>query len=195
MMDNPPMKGTAKSVPQVKGPPAKFAAMAKKLRAGTEKAKPGTVMSWQVSNAFPAEVLAGKLLLASGDLKQQKWTQLKCDRTGLANLGRINGVNEIKQGKDWVFVKTVVRAEKNSLKKFEIASSDGVKVYLNGRILFEASDTFRSRDYRFLGTIGFYDAIYLPLKKGENDIQIAVTEKFGGWAIRARFADMTGISF
>jgi hypothetical protein len=194
-MDNPPMKGRAKSVPPLKGPPAKFAALAKKLRAGTETAKPGTVMSWQVSNAFPSEALAGKHRLANADLKQQQWSQLKCDRTGLANLGRVNGVKDIKQGKNCVLAKTVVRAERDSLKKFEIAFSDGVKVYLNGQIFFEADDTFRARDYRFLGTMGYYDAVYLPLKKGENDIRIAVTEKMGGWGLKARFADMTGLIF
>jgi hypothetical protein len=195
MMDNPPMKGKAKSVPQLKGPAAKFAATAKKLRAGTEKAKTGTVMSWQVSNAFPSEVLAGKHRLTHVDLEQHQWTQLKCDYTGLANLGRINGLKDIKQGKNCVFAKTVLTAETDTLKKFEIAFSDAIKVYLNGQILFEANDMFRSRDYRFLGTIGYFDAVYLPLKKGENDILVAVTERFGGWGLRARFADMTGIIF
>lgn len=194
-MDKPPMKGKAKTVPQLKGPAAAFAATAKKLRAGTVKAKTGTVMSWHVSNAFPSEELAGKDRLTKADLEQHKWTQLKCDSTGLANLGRINGVKDIKQGKNCVFVKTIVSAKKDTLKKLEIAFSDAVKVYLNGQILFEANDIFRSRDDRFLGTIGYFDAVYLPLKKGKNDIRIAVTEKMGGWGLRARFADMNGITF
>jgi len=194
-MDNPPMKGKAKSAPQLKGPAAAFAATAKKLRAGTEKAKTGTVMSWHVSNAFPSEELAGKDHLTNADLEQHKWTQLKCDSTGLANLARVNGVKDIKQGKNSVFVKTIVSAKKDTLKKLEIAFSDAVKVYLNDQILFEANDIFRSRDYRFLGTIGYFDAVYLPLKKGKNDIQIAVTERMGGWGLKARFADMAGITF
>jgi len=158
-MDNPPMKGKAKSAPQLKGPAAAFAATAKKLRAGTVKAETGTMMSWHVSNAFPSEELAGKDRLTKADLEQHKWTQLKCDSTGLANLGRINGVKDIKQGKNCVFVKTIVSAKKDTLKKLEIAFSDAVKVYLNGQILFEANDIFRSRDDRFLGTIGYFDAV------------------------------------
>ena len=194
-IDNPPMKGKAQSAPQLKGPAAAFAATAKKLRAGTEKAKTGTMMSWHVSNAFPSEELVGKDRLTKADLEQHKWTQLKCDSTWLANLGRINGVKDIKQGKNCVFVKTIVSAKKDTLKKLEIAFSDAVKVYLNGQILFEANDIFRSRDDRFLGTIGYFDAVYLPLKKGKNDIRIAVTEKMGGWGLRARFGDMNGITF
>ena len=194
-MDNPPMKSKAKSVPQLKGQAATFAATAKKIRAGTEKAKSGTVMSWHVSNAFPAERLAGKYHLTNANLGQHQWTQLKCDRTGLANLARINGIKEIKQGRNCVFAKTVVGAEKDILKKLELAFSDAVKVYLNGQILFEANDMYRSRDYRFLGTSGYFDAVYLPLKKGENEIRIAVTEKIGGWGLKARFADMSSIIF
>ena len=195
MMDNPPMKGKAKSVPQLKGPLAVFAATAKKLRAGTEKAKIGTVMSWHVSNAFSSEELAGKKRLTKADLDQHKWIQLNCDPTGLANLARINGVKDIKQGKNCAFAKTFVSAEKDTLKKIEVAFSDTVKVYLNGQILFEANDIFLSRDYRFLGTIGYFDAVYLPLKKGENEIQIAVTEIMGGWGLRARFSNIAGITF
>jgi hypothetical protein len=195
MMDNPPMRGKAKTTPQLKGPPAAFAATAKKLRSGTEKAKTGTVMSWNVSNAFPAEVLAGKLLLADVDLGDRQWTPLSSDSTGLANLGRINGVKDIEKGRNCAFAKTIISAEKDMLKKFEIAFSDAVKIYLNGEIIFEANDIFRSRDYRFLGTMGYYDAVYLSLKKGENEIQVALTEKMGGWGLKARFMDMTGINF
>ena len=43
-----------------------------------------------------------------------------------------------------------------------------------------------SRDYRFLGTIGYFDAVYLQLKKGRNDLWIAVSENFGGWGIKAK---------
>lgn len=195
MMDNPPMKGKAKSAPQLKGPVADFAATAKKLRTGTEKAETGTVRSWEVSTAFPSKMLAGKLYLKDEELGQLGWTRLVCDPTGLANLARVNGVKDIEAGKNCVFAETKVKVDQDTLKKFEIAFSDAVSVYLNGRILYEANDVYRSRDYRFLGTMGYFDALYLPLKKGQNDIRIAVTEKMGGWGLKARFADMTGISF
>jgi hypothetical protein len=195
LMDNPPMKGQAKSAPQLKGPPAAFAATARKLRAGTIKATSGTVMSWQVSNAFPSTFLDGQQLLADANLGEIGWTQLNSDATGLANLGRINGLEDIRQGRNCAFVKTIVRAEKDALKKFDIAFSDAARVYLNGRIIYEANDVFRSRDYRFLGTIGYFDALYLSLKKGDNEIRIALTEKMGGWGVKARFSDMADIRF
>jgi hypothetical protein len=55
------------------------------------------------------------------------------------------------------------------------------------------ADDYRSRDYRFLGTIGYFDELYLPLKKGENELIFAVSEDFGGWGIKALFEDPVGI--
>ena len=71
--------------------------------------------------------------------------------------------------------------------------SDRVKVYLNNNLLFSADDTYSSRDYRFLGTMGYYDSLYLPLVKGENVVFLAVSERFGGWGVQAKFQDMSGI--
>jgi len=41
-------------------------------------------------------------------------------------------------------------------------------------------DTYRSRDYRFLGSIGYFDTLHLPLVEGENDLVVAVSEDLGG---------------
>ena len=51
-----------------------------------------------------------------------------------------------------------------------------------------------SRDFRYLGTIGLFDAIHLPLKQGENEVLLAVSETFGGWGIISRLADSDGIT-
>lgn len=47
--------------------------------------------------------------------------------------------------------------------------SDYVLVYLNDRLLYYGSDPFMSRDYRFLGTIGFFDMLNLHLKKAKTN--------------------------
>jgi hypothetical protein len=35
--------------------------------------------------------------------------------------------------------------------------------------------------------------VYLPLKKGHNEIWIAVSEDFGGWGIKGLIPDLTGL--
>lgn len=43
------------------------------------------------------------------------------------------------------------------------------------------------------GTIGLFDSVYLPLRKGENTVLIAVSESFGGWLVTGKFEDESGI--
>ena len=63
--------------------------------------------------------------------------------------------------------------------------SDRAAVYLNGRAVFHGTDAYRSRDYRFLGSIGWYDTVYLPLEAGDNAARgayhsLAVAREAGG---------------
>ena len=39
---------------------------------------------------------------------------------------------------------------------------------LNGMPLYRGDDSYRSRDYRFLGSIGWFDTVYLPLQAGRT---------------------------
>jgi hypothetical protein len=171
-MSNPPLKGTAKA---------------------PEPAPAGTLRSWQVSEAFDEQSLVGKVRLTDADKKNFKtWIPLPSERTGLANLARVQGVGE---GKNTVFARVTIVAEGKQIKPLTFGFSDRIKVYLNDQLLYAGSDVFLSRDYRFLGTIGWFDAVYLPLKRGENELWLAVTEDFplGGWGVQARFEDMAGI--
>ena len=52
---------------------------------------------------------------------------------------------------------------------------------------------YRSRDYRFLGSIGWYDTVWLPLEQGENELVLAVSETFGGWGVQARLASLDDV--
>lgn len=172
-MSNPSLKGTPKAL---------------------EPAPASTIRSWQVSEAFDERSLAGKVRLTGADKHGfTSWTLLPTERTGLANLARVQGVGE---GKNTVFARVTIVAEEEQVKPLTFGSSDRIKVYLNDQLLYAGSDVFFSRDYRFLGTIGWFDAVYLPLKKGQNELWLAVTEDLplGGWGVQARFEDMAGIT-
>jgi hypothetical protein len=62
--------------------------------------------------------------------------------------------------------------------------SDGIVIYANGQPLFFAMNPPFFRDLGIMPTVG--DAVYLPLKKGRNEIVVAVPELSGGWAFWAR---------
>lgn len=169
-LDDPPLKGKAAEAPAT---------------------PPGTVRSWMVSDAFDRKSLEGKYRLAPGDAGRLRWRTLGVEQNGTANLARLQGA---AGGRDTVFARLVVRSEREQVKRVRFGFSDEVRVYFNGRLLYGGSDIYQSRDYRFLGTMGLYDELYLPLRRGENELWLAVTENFGGWGVTARFEDTEGIT-
>jgi hypothetical protein len=169
VMNSPPLKGKAKA---------------------PEAAPRGTVMSWMVSGTLEGKSLERRYLLTQDEKEKLNWRKLDGESTGIVNLARLQGV---AGEKETVFARVTVWSESDQIKKMRLGFSDEVKVYFNDRLIYGGSDVYQSRDYRFLGSVGFYDELYLPLKKGENEIWVAVTENFGGWGLKAMFEDTEGI--
>ncbi|HXU46982.1 MAG TPA: hypothetical protein VN783_15745 [Thermoanaerobaculia bacterium] len=168
--DSPPFKGRSRRV---------------------ESAPQGVIPSWWISDAFPESFLADKVALGQADLSGLGWTHLKAD-SGLADLARAHGLD---LPRNTVFARKVIVSRREQVKRLDFGFCDRIKVYLNKRLLFRGDDTPRSRDYRFLGSIGYFDSLYLPLDQGENELLMAVTEEVGGWGIQAKLADLAGVSF
>jgi hypothetical protein len=160
-----------------------------------EPAPEGVIASWWVSDVFRESALDGKQALGPDDLAARRWTHLEPESSGLANLARVQGAH---LRNDTVFARTSILSSREQTKRLDFGFSNRVRVYLNGRLLFRGDDSARSRDYRFLGSIGYFDALYLPLREGENEILMAVSEDrhdLGGWGIQARFEDLAGLTF
>lgn len=104
-------------------------------------------------------------------------------------------MNGLHAGKNTVFARTVIRSDAAQTKRLDFGFSDRAVVHLNGRALYRGDDAYRSRDYRFLGSIGYFDSLYLPLVEGDNELLVAVSEDFGGWGVQARFPDALGLTF
>jgi hypothetical protein len=159
-----------------------------------ETALDGVIPSWQVSDAFPESALDGKYRLEPGDLAERRWTRLETERSGLANLARVQGIHLLK---NTVFARRVIVSEREQIKRLDVGFSDRVRVYLNGRLLFRGDDSYQSRDYRFLGSIGYFDALYLPLSQGKNELLLAVSEDAvqGGWGVQAKLENLAELAF
>ncbi|MEM9834238.1 MAG: hypothetical protein AAF944_26630 [Bacteroidota bacterium] len=167
---NPPIKSSPKSFPA---------------------AEEGTIMQWQVSNAFGGKQLENQTELSKGFKSGLNWQTLTSESSGTVNLGQVSAVAEET---NTVIAKVTVDSDQRQIKPLHIGYSDAVTVYVNGKAIYGGQRNFRSRDYRYLGTIGYFDTVYLPLDKGNNEIWFAVTENFGGWGIRARFPSLENIS-
>jgi len=150
-------------------------------------ADPGVIRGWAVSEPFAASQLGGQGEVPSlARIEVDRWMPAEAEPGGLLDLGRLHGVRD---GRDTVLVRTTVTAVSPRLAALELGFSDRVVVFLDGRPVFAGDDSYRSRDYRFLGSIGFWDTVYLPLEAGEHELVLAVSEDFGGWGLQARFAD------
>jgi hypothetical protein len=150
---------------------------------------PGHVRAWFVSGPM---VEADALASASANrLTGVAWTRLPIESNGIANLARVAPWTEKAAT---VLARVAVRSDKARAVPMRFGFSDRVRVYLNGTLLFTGDDSQASRDYRFLGTVGLYDELQLPLRRGDNEVVFAVSEGGGGWAVQAALPEMDGLT-
>jgi hypothetical protein len=154
----------------------------------------GLVGAWQVS---PALSETDAFAAASANrLSAIEWTTLPVETNGIANLARVAVAAPETPA---TLARISVRSDRARSVAMRFGFSDRVRVYVNGALLYAGDDAQGSRDYRFLGTLGWYDMLQLPLRRGVNEIVFAVSEGGdgrigGGWAANAAFPDMTGLT-
>lgn len=148
-----------------------------------------SIMQWQVSTPFKEDVLKDKHVLDASFINALSWKKLPVENGGFANLARLYPVTD----SNTVFAKVIVLSDKDQVKKLDFGFSDRIKVFCNSQAIYSGNNSFRTRDYRYLGTIGYFESLYLPLKKGENTILLAVAETFGGWGVMGKWENMEGI--
>ena len=105
------------------------------------------------------------------------------------------GIRALTRETNTVFARVTMISDRDQSKNVAFGYSDRLCLFLNDGLLYTGNNGFRSRDYRYLGTIGYFDAVTLPLHKGQNEIWFAVSESFGGWGVQAAFEDTNGLTF
>jgi hypothetical protein len=149
------------------------------------------VTSWMISDTFAGADLDGVTRLDESMTETRRWTSLPANYNGITNMARIQGLEDDKKT---AFARLSIRSDRAQIKGLSFGYSDAVSVFANRTLLYSGDNTYVSRDYRYLGTIGLFDKVYLPLRSGDNEIWFAVTEAFGGWGIQAQFDDLDGIT-
>ena len=146
----------------------------------------GLIQEWEVSDMFEE-----KLLLDPSKLKavidNRKWgRKIVLEEGTAANISRVQVLRDGTPG-ETVFAKITIISDKDQIKLFNFGYSDRVVAILNGEAIYKGNNGWRTRDYRYLGTIGLFDGIYLNLFIGENILLMAVSESFGVWLITGKF--------
>ncbi len=150
---------------------------------------PGMITEWQLSETYQYSQVDEEAYPDEQDLGDLTWRTVTTESSGLLDISRYFGRSG--RGPDCIFARATIFAERAETRKFDFGYSDRVSVFLNGTLLFLGSSLYQERDPSFLGIVTLSDAIFLRLKKGENELLLLVTETFGGWGLK--FQDATAI--
>ena len=150
----------------------------------------GTVATWQVSPAMGQEEAMRRA--AQRDWAGVDWRRVPAESNGIGNLSRAGPEGE---GRHSYIARFTLRSQAARTAAMQFGFSDSVHVFLNGRPLYAGADVQASRDYRFLGIVGLWDSLFLPLEAGANEVVFVVADGTnGGVAAAARLEPDPGVS-
>jgi hypothetical protein len=164
----------------------------------------GTLTRWDLSPAYDALARHLERPLQRSERDGIRWQEVEAEAPGFVVLyryreaphPRVTFANDFSKrldpqpGMKVVYAKTRIDSDRDQVKKLYIGYSDDVSVFLNDKILFRGRSAQNFRDPGFLGIVNpENDAVYLPLKKGSNELMLAVSELGGGWGFICRLAE------
>jgi hypothetical protein len=165
---------------------------------------PGTLTQWQISPSYDGLARDLERPLSSSDAANIQWQDVEAEPPGFVVLYRYREAPhprasfatdfskrlDPQPGVKVLYARTAIESDRDQVKKLFIGYSDDVSVFLNGQILFRGRSAQNFRDPAFLGIVNpENDAVYLPLKKGSNELMLAVSELGGGWGFICRLVD------
>jgi len=164
-----------------------------------------TLTKWSLSPSYDALARNLEHPLSAAESDSIHWQDVEAEPPGFVVLYRYREAPhpkvtfqgdfskrlEPQPGMKVLYARTAIDSDRDQVKKLEIGYSDDVSVFLNGKILFRGRSAQGFRDPGFLGIVNpENDAVYLPLKKGSNELMLAVSELGGGWGFICRLVEL-----
>jgi hypothetical protein len=164
-----------------------------------------TLTKWSLSPSYDALARNLEHPLSPSESAAIKWQDVEAEPPGFVVLYRYREAPhprvtfqgdfskrlEPQPGMKVIYARTNIDSDRDQVKKLFIGYSDDVSVFLNGKILYRGRSAQGFRDPGFLGIVNpENDAVYLPLKKGSNELVLAVSELGGGWGFICRLVDV-----
>ncbi|MDI1241712.1 MAG: hypothetical protein PSX80_07300, partial [bacterium] len=168
----------------------------------------GTITSWKISPAFDALARDPERALSRRENSEIKWEDVEAEAPGFVVLYRYRQAPHLRvsfandatkrlepqPGSKVIYARATIESDRDQMKKLSIGYSDDVSVFLNDKILYRGRSSQYFRDPGFLGIVDAEnDAVYLPLKKGKNELMLAVSELGGGWGFVCRLDDLAQV--
>lgn len=167
----------------------------------------GIIPKWELSEAFDVSARDPEAAPSADELRAMKWQAVGVEPPGMVVIDRYRRSPSIvrffaepgertgkREGRKVVYARAVIHSERDQVKRMSFGYSDEATVFLNSKPIFTGRSAFRYRDPGFLGIMDVEnDAAYLDLKRGRNELLLAVADYFGGWGFIARIDDMSGV--
>jgi hypothetical protein len=162
---------------------------------------PGILTGWELSPSYDALSIDPERPPTGAETDTIQWQSVEAEAPGFVTLYRyydaphirVSFANDFSKrlepqtGTRIVYARCIINSASDGVKRLNIGYSDEVTVFLNGNILFRGRSAQNFRDPRFLGIVDpENDAVYLPLKKGRNELILALSELGGGWGFICR---------
>jgi sugar lactone lactonase YvrE len=150
----------------------------------TIETKPGIITDWQISQPFKLSQIDVEKYPDEQNLGNVNWQKVTCEPSGLVDVSHYYG--RTGREPDCILAKAMIHSDQDKVMHLDFGYSDYVTIFLNKNLLFYGDQIYQGRDPSFLGIIGYNDAVYLPLQKGENELLMWIVEAFGGWGFMAK---------
>ena len=165
----------------------------------------GVLAEWKLSASLDALQRDLERPLSRAESDTMRWEDVRAEPPGLVAINRYRESPhprvsfardfskrlETQPGMKVVYARTTIDSPREQVKRLLIGYSDDVTVFLNGKALYRGRSAQYFRDPGFLGIVNAEnDAVYLPLRKGPNELVLAVSELGGGWGFNCRLEDV-----
>jgi sugar lactone lactonase YvrE len=149
-------------------------------------AHPGFLREWELSPPLKRSSVDFESYPEYGNVGATRWTKVSAAASGLVDISRTFGRSGPEP--DAILARTVIHSDREESRRFWFGYSDEVSLFLNGQPVYYGNSAYRSRDGSFLGIVGLFDAVVLPLREGDNELLLAIGESFGGWGFMVQDA-------
>lgn len=148
----------------------------------------GLITQYQISQSYTIDKQTKEVAYPS--TMKFNWKTVGTDEDGLLNISKYyvkqNSETYQSRSNDMVWLKNELVADEPITRRMNFDFSNRIWVFLNGQILYHSDHSFFLKGSLFNGSIEknfISDALYLPLKKGKNELLIGISAVANGWGI------------
>jgi hypothetical protein len=155
------------------------------------------IRRWQLS---PYSELAADKEPTISDLPAATaaWQPIAAERAGLVDISRVYGVPLDRPKLALAWLKTTIHSAKDETRTVQFGWVREAWVFVNGKLVYADKNLYPDPKTRKApdGRCSLQNGSFqLPLKRGDNEVDIALANNFYGWAIQFRLDDVKGIRF